>query len=75
VEKWTLVRLVDSQDAASGAFLFKDIEALRSESRSFEDIAAYYRDSGFSRVVLTSGDEPEFVQGAFVSANFSPLRE
>jgi len=68
-----LVLLADSQDAASGAFLFKDIESFKSQSHSFEDIAAYYRDSGFSRVVLTSGGEPEFVQGAFVSANFFPL--
>jgi predicted permease len=68
-----LVLLTDSQDPVSGAFLLKDIESFKSVSRSFADIAAYYRDSGFSRVILTSGEEPEFVQGAFVSANFFPL--
>ena len=68
-----LVLLTDSQDPVSGAFLFKDIKSFKSVSRSFADIAAYYRDSGFSRVILTSGGEPEFVQGAFVSANFFPL--
>jgi predicted permease len=68
-----LVLLADTQDAASGAFRFQDIESFRSQNHSFEDIAAYYRDSGFSRVVLTSGGEPEFIQGAFVSANFFPL--
>jgi predicted permease len=68
-----LVRLADSQDPESGAFLFKDIWAFKSRSRSFEDIAAYYRDSGFSKVTLTSEGEPESVQGAFVSANFFSL--
>jgi putative ABC transport system permease protein len=47
--------------------------AFKSESRSFDDIAAYYRNSGFSRVTLTSRGEPESVQGAFVSANFFHL--
>src|SRR5262249_32027493 len=50
-----LVLLADSQDPKSGAFLFKDIEAFKSRNRSFQDIAAYYRNSGFSRVTLTSG--------------------
>jgi predicted permease len=68
-----LVLLADSQDADSGAFVFKDIEAFKSRSQSFEDIAVYYRDSGFSTVTMTSGSEPESVQGAFVSANFFPL--
>jgi predicted permease len=68
-----LVLLADSQDPEGGAFLFKDICAFKSQSRSFEDIAAYYRDSGFSTVTLTSGGEPESVQGAFVSANFFPV--
>jgi predicted permease len=68
-----LVILADSEDPESGAFLFQDVWAFKSRSRSFEDIAAYYRDSGFSRVTLTSGAEPESVQGAFVSANFFQL--
>src|SRR5262245_25283509 len=65
-----LVVLTDSQDAANGAFLLADVEAFKSVSRTFEDIACYYRDSGFSRVILKNGGEPEFVQGAFVSGNF-----
>ena len=68
-----LALLNDSQDEVNGAFLFHDIESFKAENRSFEAIAAYYRDSGFSSVTLTSGGEPEFVQGAFVSANFFPL--
>jgi MacB-like periplasmic core domain len=68
-----LVLLADSQDPESGALLYRDIMAFKSESRSFDDIAAYYRNSGFSRVTLTSRGEPESVQGAFVSANFFHL--
>jgi putative ABC transport system permease protein len=68
-----LVLLTDSQDSQSGAFLFGEIEAFKSQNHSFEDIASYYRNSGFSRVTLTSRGEPESVQGAFVSANFFPL--
>ncbi|HKW34174.1 MAG TPA: ABC transporter permease [Candidatus Acidoferrum sp.] len=68
-----LILLTDSQDAANGAFLFGDIVGFKSVSRSFEDIAAYYRDSGFSRVILKNGGEPEFVQGAFVSGNLFPV--
>jgi putative ABC transport system permease protein len=68
-----LALLADSQDPDNGAFPFEDIEAFRSQSRTFEDIAIYYRDSGFSRVTLTAGGEPESVQGAFVSANFFSL--
>ncbi len=68
-----LILLTDSQDFLNGAFLFRDIESFKTENRSFEDIAAYYRDSGFSTVILKSGGDPEFVQGAFVTANFFPL--
>jgi len=65
-----LVLLADSQDPKNGAFFFHDIETFKLQSRSFADIAAYYRDSGFSTVNLTDGAEPESVQGAFVSSNF-----
>jgi predicted permease len=64
-----LALLTDPQDHKDGAFLYKDLEAWRVENRSFRDLAVYYRDSGYSRVTLTAGDEPESVQGAFVSAN------
>jgi predicted permease len=59
----------DSEDPQRGGFLLKDVDFLRTESRSFSDIAFYYRDSGFSQVTLTGGTEPESVQGAFVSFN------
>jgi putative ABC transport system permease protein len=64
-----LVLLTDAEDPENGGFLLKDIDLLRSQSRSFSDIAFYYRDSGFSNVTLTIGLEPESVQGAFVSSD------
>ncbi len=65
-----LVLLADLQDPKDGALLFRDIASFKSLSRCFTNIAAYYRDSGFSTVNLTAGGEPESVQGAFVSGNF-----
>ena len=51
---------------------YADFEAWRSNSRSFEDMAAYYRSGGNTAVTLT-GAEPETVQGGFVTPNFFPL--
>ena len=51
---------------------YPDFEAWRSQARSFEDMAAFYRPGGFTQVTLT-GPEPEKAQGGFVSANFLPL--
>jgi predicted permease len=68
-----LVVFTDAEEPQSGGFLYKDFQACRSHSRSFESIAAYYRDTGFSRVTLTASGEPESVQGAFVSADFFPI--
>jgi predicted permease len=68
-----LVLLVDSSDPEDGGFLYKDFVAIKSQSRTLEDIAAYYRDSGFSRVTISGGGEPQSVQGAFVTANFFPV--
>ena len=68
-----LVLLRDAQDEENGGFLYRDYEKLKLQSHTVEDSAVYYRDSGFSRVTLTGASAPEFVQGAFVSANFFPL--
>ena len=68
-----LVLLVDRSDPEDGGFLYKDFVAIKSQSHTLEDIAAYYRDSGFSRVIITGGGEPEAVQGAFVTANLFPI--
>jgi predicted permease len=67
-----LVVVADREAPADAGFLYKDFEACKSQVRSFENLAAYYRDSGNSRVTLTAGSEPESVQGAFVSSEFFP---
>ena len=67
-----LLLVSDPQDPKDDGILHGDFEAWKSQSRSFEEKAVYYRNSGFSRVTLT-GAEPEQVQGAFVSANFFTL--
>jgi len=68
-----LVLLADSQDSEDGGFLYKDLESLKSESQTLQDIATYYRDSGFSRVTLAGATGPLSVQAAFTSANLFPL--
>jgi predicted permease len=68
-----LVLLADSADPEDGGFLYKDLVAIKSQSRTLEDVAAYYRDSGFSRVTITGAGEPQSVQAAFVTANFFPV--
>ncbi len=51
-------------------FLLSDLQALKSQCRSFSDIAIYYKDTGFSRVTLTGVSEPRSVQGGYVSNDF-----
>jgi predicted permease len=69
-----LALLREAQDPESGGFLLRDLDLLRSHKHCFSGIALYYRDSGFSKVTLAIGTEPESVQGAFVSSNlFSVL--
>jgi len=50
-----------------------DFAALKSQSQSFEAMAIFYKNTGFSRANLTGTAEPELVQGGFVSADFFPL--
>jgi predicted permease len=68
-----LVHLTDSQDPQDGGILYKDFVALKDQSRTFAGMAVYYHDSGWSRVTLAGTQEPESIQGAFVSAGFFPL--
>jgi hypothetical protein len=42
-----LVLLTDPQDPQDGGILLNDIELLQRENHSLEDIASYYRDSGW----------------------------
>jgi putative ABC transport system permease protein len=64
-----LVLLTDPKDPQDGGILLKDIELLQRDNHSLEDVASYYRDSGWSRVTLTGTQEPVSAQGGFVSAN------
>jgi predicted permease len=67
-----LVRItgIDPADADAGITLddFRTLKTVRSLVAS----AVYYRNTGWSRVTLTSG-EPESVQAAFTSASFFPV--
>jgi putative ABC transport system permease protein len=62
-----------SPDDSRQPMLLPDFEILKSQSRSFSDLAVYYKNTGFSRVTLTGIDEPESVQGGYVSANLFAL--
>jgi len=68
-----LVLLANPDDLEHGGLLYRDFEALKVENQAFEDVAAYYRDSGVSRVTLTGAGEPQSAQGGFVTANLFPL--
>jgi hypothetical protein len=54
------------------AVTYSDFDVWKSQSRTFADMAIYYRPGGFAAVTLT-GAEPQAVRGGFVSANFFPL--
>jgi putative ABC transport system permease protein len=58
----------DPQDARAGV-AYRSFEAWRSQNRTLADVAAYYRNSGWSRVTIGAGVEPQSVQAGFTSAN------
>src|SRR5579859_197166 len=60
-----LVLLTDADNRSDGGFLYRDFRSLQTQNRSFEDLAIYYRDSGYSRATLNANDEPDQVQGAW----------
>ena len=68
-----LVLLADKQDSQEGGVLYRDYETWTKHTSSFTAMVAYYRDSGWSRVTLTGGQEPQSFQGAYVTANFFSL--
>jgi len=53
---------------SNGSISYADFDQFTAKARSFEDLAITYR-TGWSAVTLTGGNEPEKVQGAFVSPN------
>jgi putative ABC transport system permease protein len=64
-----LVLIADAEHGDDGGFLYKDLAAFKEQSRSFEDLAVYFRNSGYSRATLNAGNEPQQMQGAWVTAN------
>lgn len=68
-----LVLVTDADNSDNGGFLYKDFSVFQAQSRSFEDLAIYFRDSGYSRATLNIANEPQQVQGAWVAANLFPM--
>lgn len=60
-----VVLLPDPEDPADEGISYRDLAAWKSQSRTLEDMAMYYRNSDWSRVTLTGAGEPDSVQGAF----------
>lgn len=69
-----LVHLVaaDPNDPRSGTS-YRSFELWKSQSRTFEDMAVYYRNTGWSRVTVRGIGDAESVQAGFTSANLFPL--
>jgi putative ABC transport system permease protein len=67
--------VVVSSDLAdpTGGLTLEAYDAIRAQRGSFDGVAVFYRNTGWSRVTLAGNGEPEFVQGAFVSANLSAV--
>ena len=72
-ERLVHVQASDPGDAHGGVS-YQIFQLLRSQNRTFLDLAVYYRNSGWSRVIIGGAVEPQAGQGGFVSANlFSVL--
>jgi putative ABC transport system permease protein len=71
----TMLSVTDSRPrgwaVTDGSTSYRDFLEWRRQAHTFEDLAIFYK-RGWSVVTLT-GEEPEKVQGAFVSANFFAL--
>jgi predicted permease len=63
---------IDRDNASAGTYE-GTYEKLAAESRSFEQLAVAFRNTGLSHVTLTAPGEPEGIQGGFVSASLFPL--
>jgi predicted permease len=68
-----LALVANAENSNNGGFLYKDFDTFKVQSRSFEDLAIYFRDSGYSRAKLKVGNEPQQLQGAWVTANLFPM--
>ena len=74
-EQLTMLWVTDSRPrgwaVTDGSTSYRDFLEWRRQAHTFEDLAIFYK-RGWSVVTLT-GEEPEKVQGAFVSANLFAL--
>jgi putative ABC transport system permease protein len=59
-----------SGSAAVASVTYPDYERWRDGARGFTSLAAYFQNTGISRVTLNMGEEPEAAKAAFVSASF-----
>ncbi|MGH9626984.1 MAG: ABC transporter permease, partial [Bryobacteraceae bacterium] len=59
----------DPHDSRSGVS-WRAFEVWRSENGPFSQIAAYYRNTGWSRVTIGGTEQPEAVQAGFTTASF-----
>lgn len=64
--------LVGNSDQRSTLYgtTYTDYQEWKAANHVFDDLAIYYRNSGWSQVLLRSGEDRMVVQGGFVSANF-----
>ncbi len=62
--------LADHPDDPRSGVAYNSYELWRIANHSFENLAVYYRDTGWSRVTLPHEAGPESVQAGFVSASF-----
>ena len=66
-----LVLLGDSdQRSTLYGTTYTDYQEWKGANHVFDDLAIHYRNSGWSQVLLRSGEDRMIVQGGFVSANF-----
>src|SRR5882724_8182426 len=74
-EQLTMLSVTDSRPhnfaVTDGSTNYRDFVEWRCQTHAFEDLAIFYK-RGWSIVTLT-GEEPEKVQGAFVSTNLFTL--
>jgi predicted permease len=68
--------VTDTQQGAwaisDGSTSYRDFLEWKREAQAFEDLAIFYK-RGWSVLTLTSDNEPQKIQGAFVSSNFFSL--
>jgi putative ABC transport system permease protein len=62
----------EPSDKRSGVHL-RLFDALRAQGRSLEQVAIYYRNTGWSRVIVGGRENPEQVQAGFASTELFPV--